>query len=86
MDKAITVGELYAVLKMGVLRFYLCTESPIDVGDKDNELGDSNVNMDEQLNDVHERDEQIHTDRYFPRHIRGRNWPLCWRTHGEPIE
>lgn len=56
MDVAIAVGELYGLLKMGILRFCLCTESPTDVGEKDNELED--VNMDGQLNDVHERDEQ----------------------------
>lgn len=43
------------------MRFYLCIKSSIDVGEKDNELGDSNVNIDRQLNDVHEMDEQLHT-------------------------
>lgn len=61
MDEAITVRELFGVLKLGALRFYLCTKSPVDVGDKDNELGNSNVNMDE-LNHVRERDEQMHTE------------------------
>ena len=27
LDESVTVGELYMVLKMGVLRFYLCTDS-----------------------------------------------------------
>lgn len=58
MDEAIRVVELYGVLKMG---FYLCIKSSIDVGEKANELGDSNVNNDRQLNDVHEIDEQLHT-------------------------
>lgn len=47
---------------MGVLRFYLCTKAQIDVSEEDDELGHSNVIVDEQLNDVHERDEQLQTE------------------------
>lgn len=61
IDETITVGEMYELLKMGVLRFYLFTKTQIDVGEEDDELGQSNVIMDE-LNDVHERDEQLQTE------------------------
>lgn len=33
-DEDITVGELYTVLRMGVLRFYLCTKSLTDEDDE----------------------------------------------------
>jgi len=58
-DEAITVGELYSILRMGVLRFYLCTKAPKDEDDEDCDGGKSNVNEDVQLNDMHEEDVQL---------------------------
>lgn len=34
LDEGITIGELYAILKMGVLRFDLCTRFPEDDADE----------------------------------------------------
>ncbi|XP_068187709.1 uncharacterized protein [Antennarius striatus] len=56
-DDVITVGELYSILKMGVLRFYLCTKAPEDKDDEECIMGTSN-NKDEQLNDMLEEDDQ----------------------------
>lgn len=47
---------------MGVLRFHLCTKAPIDEGEEEDQWGNSKVNMDGQLNDVHEKDEQLPTE------------------------
>lgn len=47
---------------MGVLRFYLCTKAPIDEGEEEDQWGNSKVNMDGQLNDAHEKDEQLQTE------------------------
>lgn len=55
-DEDMTVGELYNVLKMGVLRFYLCTKALVDEDDEGCDGGKSVVNEDEQPND--EADEQ----------------------------
>ncbi len=49
-------------LKMGVLRFYLCTNSKTDDDDDDDKDYDgetSDVNRDAQLRDTHEEDEQV---------------------------
>lgn len=57
-DDAITVGELYSVLRMGVLRFYLCTKVPEDKDDEECVMGESNVNKDVLQNSMHEEDGQ----------------------------
>ncbi|XP_049930770.1 uncharacterized protein LOC126408977 [Epinephelus moara] len=56
-DNVITVGELYSILKMGVLRFYLCTKAPEDTEDEECDGGKSDVNKDVH-NDMLEKDEQ----------------------------
>lgn len=58
-DDAITVGELYVVLRMGVLRFYLCTKAQKDEDDEDCVEGESSMNEELGLqNSTHEEDEQ----------------------------
>lgn len=56
-DDAITVGELYSVLKMGVLRFYSCTKVPKDEDDEECVDGETNVNTDVPQNNMLEQDE-----------------------------
>ncbi|CAJ1069766.1 uncharacterized protein LOC119008776 isoform X1 [Xyrichtys novacula] len=56
-DDVIIVGELYSILRMGVLRIYLCTKTPEDKDDEECVMGTSN-NKDEQLNDMLEEDDQ----------------------------
>lgn len=56
-DEAITVGELYSVLRMGVLRFYLCTKVPNDEDAEECVAGESTMNQQIQ-NSMHEEDEQ----------------------------
>lgn len=56
-DNVITVGELYSILKMGVLCFYLCTKAPEDTDDEECDGGKSDVNKDVH-NDMLEKDEQ----------------------------
>ncbi|KAL2088710.1 hypothetical protein ACEWY4_015609 [Coilia grayii] len=57
-DDAITVGELYSVLRMGVLRFYLYTKVPEDKDDEECVRGESNVSKDLLQNNMHEEDKQ----------------------------
>lgn len=57
-DEDITVGELYTVLRMGVLRFYLCTKSLTDEDDE-YDGGKSDVNNNDVQLDTHEEDEQV---------------------------
>ncbi|XP_060769742.1 uncharacterized protein LOC132879973 isoform X2 [Neoarius graeffei] len=57
-DDVITVGELYSLLRVGVLRFYLCTKVPKDDDDEERVGRDSNVNEDVLQNDMQEEDEQ----------------------------
>ncbi|XP_049325043.1 uncharacterized protein LOC111189939 [Astyanax mexicanus] len=56
-DDAITVGELYSVLRMGVLRFYLCTKVPKDEDAEESVAEESTINQQIQ-NSMHEEDEQ----------------------------
>ncbi|CAK6970324.1 uncharacterized protein LOC125891993 isoform X1, partial [Scomber scombrus] len=56
-DENVTVGELYMVLRMGVLKFDLCTQSMTDEDNDDEEKSD--VSNDVQLRDPHEEDEQV---------------------------
>lgn len=57
-DDAITVGELYSVLRMGVLRFYLCTKVKEDEEDEEYVEEQSTMNEDVQ-NGMHGQDEQL---------------------------
>ncbi|CAI5671030.1 unnamed protein product [Oreochromis niloticus] len=63
-DEDVTVGELYSALKMGILRFYLCTRRFSN--DEDDEevydRGKTHVNNVTQLTDSHQGDEEaFHT-------------------------
>lgn len=53
LDEDVTIGELYMVLRMGVLRFYLCTKC---LTDNDEE---SDVNNNAQHRETNEGDEQL---------------------------
>ncbi|XP_063767224.1 uncharacterized protein LOC134883048 [Eleginops maclovinus] len=55
-DDAITVGELYSVLRMGVLRFYLCTKVPKDK-DAEECVGEESKMNQQMQNSMHEEDE-----------------------------
>lgn len=50
LDEDIAVGEVYTVLRMGMLRFYLGTKSLTDEDDKEHDEEKS-----EENNDVHTR-------------------------------
>lgn len=58
-DDNITVGELYTVLKMGVLRFYLCTKNLPDEDDKEYDKEKAAEENDVQLGDTHEEDDNL---------------------------
>ncbi|XP_070397922.1 uncharacterized protein [Nothobranchius furzeri] len=61
LDDDISVGELYSILKMGMLRFYLCTRrlSYEDEGEEDevSDRGETCENV-TQLTDSHQEDEE----------------------------
>lgn len=59
LDDDITVGELYTVLRMGVLRFYLSSKSVANEESNESDLENLVVNDDIQPNSTHEEDEQV---------------------------
>lgn len=58
MDEDITVGELCAVLRMGMLRFHLCAKSLTDEDDEEHEEKSDEKN-DVQPRDTCEEDEYL---------------------------
>ena len=59
LDEDITIGDLYTVLKMGMLRFYLCTKRLTDEDDEGHDEEKSDENNDVQLGDTREEDEHL---------------------------
>ncbi|XP_049437634.1 uncharacterized protein LOC125891993 isoform X1 [Epinephelus fuscoguttatus] len=59
LDEDITIGDLYTVLKMGMLRFYLCTKSLTDEDDEEHDEEKSDENNDVQLGNTREEDEHL---------------------------
>lgn len=58
LDEDVTIGDLYTALKMGMLRFYLCTKSLTDEDDEHDEEK-SDENNDAQLGDTREEDDHL---------------------------